>query len=105
MPVIETSLFSVIRRFPDLKKAAKRLFMKSGPFRTMCEDFQRCSEALRHWEQSTSEEAPVRKKEYTLLLRDLELEILENFPNPDKRVTFQLPLRSTKQVRKSLSDC
>ena len=80
MPVIETSLFSVIRRFPYLKKAAKRFFMESEPFRTMCEDFQRCSEALRHWEQSTSEEAPVRRKEYSLLLRDLEREILENFP-------------------------
>jgi hypothetical protein len=84
MPVIETSLFYVIRRFPDLKKVAKRRFMESEPFRTMCEDFQRCSEALRHWEQSTSEEAPVRRKEYSLLLRDLEREILENFPNPDK---------------------
>jgi hypothetical protein len=69
-----------MRRFPDLKKAAKRLFMESEPFRAMCEDSQRCSQALRHWEQSTSEEAPVRRKEYSLLLRDLEREILENFP-------------------------
>ena len=100
MPVIETTLFSVIRRFPDLKKAAKRLFMESEPFRTMCEDFQRCSEALRHWEQSTSEEAPVRRKEYSLLLRDLEREILENLPNPDKCVAFQLHVRPTKQVQR-----
>jgi|APSaa5957512622_1039677.scaffolds.fasta_scaffold43243_2 hypothetical protein len=100
MPVIETSLFSVIRRFPDLKKAAKRLFMESEPFRTMCEDFQRCSEALRHWEQSTSEEAPVRRKEYALLRRDLEREILENLPNPDKCVVFQLHVRPTKQVQR-----
>jgi hypothetical protein len=97
MPVIETSLFSVIRRFPDLKKAAKRRFMESEPFRTMCKDFRRCSEALRHWEQSTAEEAPVRRKEYALLLRDLEREILENFPNPDKCIAFQVHVRSAKQ--------
>ena len=100
MPVIETNLFSVIRRFSDHRKAAKRLFMKSEPFQTMCEDFQRCSEALEHWEQSTSEEAPVRRKEYSMLLRDLEREILENLPNPDKRSAFQLHIRSTKQVQR-----
>ena len=98
MPVIETNLFSVIRRFSYRKKAAKRLFMKSESFQTVCEDFQRCFEALRHWEQSTSEQAPVRRKEYSLLLRDLEREILENLPNPVKRGAFQLHVCSTRQV-------
>jgi hypothetical protein len=77
MPVIETSLFSVIKRFPDRKEAVKQLFAESEFFQTVCEDYRKCAEALRHWDQSASEEAPVRRKEYASLQKDLEAEILE----------------------------
>jgi hypothetical protein len=43
----------------------------------MCEDYRQCAEALRHWNESASEEAPARRKEYAALLRDLEAEILQ----------------------------
>lgn len=78
MPVIQTSLFIVLKRFPDRKDTIKRLFRESESFQIMCEDHRRCAEALRHWNESASDEAPARREEYAALLRDLEAEILEN---------------------------
>jgi hypothetical protein len=44
----------------------------------MCDDYRLCSEALKGWNQSESEEAPARRKEYAELLQDLEAEILQS---------------------------
>jgi len=78
MPVIQTSVFTVVKRFPDCKDTVKQLFKESETFQSMCEDYHRCAEALRHWSQSASEEAPARREEYAGLLQDLEAEILQN---------------------------
>ena len=78
MPVIQTSLFSVIKRFPDRKDKVRLLFKESETFHSMCEDYRRCAEALRHWNESASEKAPARREEYATLLRDLEAEILQS---------------------------
>ena len=78
MPVIQTSLFSIIKRFPDRKDTVKQLFKESETFHSMCEDYLRCTEALQHWNQSASDEAPARREEYAALLRDLEAEILQS---------------------------
>ena len=77
MTVIQTSLFAVVKRFPDRTDAVKRLFKKSETFQTVCEDYRKCAEALRHWKESASEEAPARREEYATLLQDLEAEILQ----------------------------
>ncbi len=78
MTVVPPSLFIVMKQFPDNKVAIKRLFAESENFRSVCEDYQICSEALRHWNQSVSEEATARREEYAAILRDLEGEIQEN---------------------------
>ena len=78
MPVIQTSLFTVLKRFPDCGDTVIRLFNESESFQIMCEDYRRCAAALRHWNHSASEEAPARREEYAALLRDLEAEILQN---------------------------
>ena len=78
MPVIQTSLFSIIKRFPDRKDTVKQLFKESETFHSMCEDYRRCAEAMQHWNQSASDEAPARREEYAALLRDLEAEILQS---------------------------
>jgi hypothetical protein len=78
MTVIETSVFSVLKRFPDSKDAVIRLFNESETFQTVCEDYRKCAEALRHWNQTASEEAPARREEYATLLQDLEAEILQS---------------------------
>ena len=77
MSIIRTSLFVVMERFPRHKAAVRRLFKGNESFQTLCEDYRKCAEALRHWNQSSSKEAVVRRKEYSALLRDLEAEILE----------------------------
>ena len=77
MTVIQTSLFTVLEKFPDHKKAIGRLFRESNAFQTLCEDYQTCAAALGHWEKSDSEEAALRKEEYSALLQDLETEIIQ----------------------------
>ena len=81
MSIIRTSLFAVIKRFPHRKAALRQLFKENDSFQTLCEDYWKCAEALRHWNQSASEEAVVRREEYAELLQDLEAEILENLTN------------------------
>jgi hypothetical protein len=78
MTVIQISLFAVAKRFPDRTDAVKRLFRKSETFQAVCEDYRKCAEALLHWNQSASEEAPARREEYEVLLQDLEAEILQS---------------------------
>ena len=81
MSIIQPSLFAVMERFPHCKADIRQLFEVNDSFQTLCEDYWKCAEALRHWNQSTSKEAVVRREEYAALLQDLEAEILENFDN------------------------
>ena len=77
MTVIKTSIFSVLEKFPEHKKTIGHLFRKSESFQTLCEDYQSCAVALRHWQKSGSEQAALRMEEYAALLRDLETEIMQ----------------------------
>lgn len=72
-----------MKRFADRGDTVKRLFRESETFQSVCEDYRRCAAALRHWNQSASDEAPARREEYAALLRDLEGEILQ-FLNESK---------------------
>ena len=83
MPVIQTSLFSVIKRFPDRKDIVRRLFKESENFKAVCEDYRKCSKALHHWDRSDAEEAPLRRAEYSVLLQELEAEILQCLTEPN----------------------
>ena len=83
MSVIQTSVFPVLKRFPDRKDTVKQLFKESENFKAVCEDYRKCSEALHHWDRSDSEEAPLRKSEYSALLQELEAEILQCLTEPN----------------------
>ena len=78
MTMVPPGLFIVMKQFPGHKEVVKRLFAESENFRSVCEDYRICSEALRYWNQSASEEATARRQEYAGILQDLEGEILEN---------------------------
>lgn len=78
MTVIHFSLFSILERFPERMEEIKALFKNNESFKTLCEDYRRCAEALQHWNQSLDEDAPLRRHEYRALLRELEEEILQN---------------------------
>jgi hypothetical protein len=82
MTIIQPSLFSLFKRFPDRKQTIKALFEKSESFQTICDDYRQCAEALRHWNRSSDEDAPARTREYEALLRELEEEILQNVDVP-----------------------
>lgn len=75
---IPASLLSVLGRFPNRKETAKRLLKESETFQALCEDHRKCAEALRHWCRSDLEEADARTDEYTALLVDLEMEIMQS---------------------------
>ena len=77
MAVIKSSLFQVLKRFPEHKDTIHQHFRKKENFQNICDDYRQCAEALNHWNGSTSEEAPARRNEYADLLQDLESEILQ----------------------------
>ncbi len=54
------------------------MYRSSQSFQSICESYQKCSEALKYWVKSNSEEAPGRSREYAELLNELELEILQS---------------------------
>jgi len=66
---------SVIERFPDFKETITRLFRGNENFQALCEDHQRCVDALRYWGRSEKDVAEARRDEYASILLDLETEI------------------------------
>ena len=75
MTVIQSCLFHVLRRFPTRWDVIKRLFRENEEFHSICEDYGLCAEALKRMKESTSEEAPARRREYEELMADLDSEI------------------------------
>jgi hypothetical protein len=77
MSIIEPGLFRVFERFPDRKDTAKALFRKSDSFQSLCEDYRQCAKALQYWSHSSADCALVRRREYAVLLQELEQELLQ----------------------------
>ena len=71
-------LSQVFSRFPDQKAMILRLLQDRDSFRTLCRDYQECANALAYWKRTAAEEAPLRRKEYDELLKDLEQEIVDH---------------------------
>ncbi len=78
MAVISSSVLFLIRRFPNYKDAIEHLAKTDDQFLTLCEDYQKCKEALSYWTDSTLEHAKKISDEYISLLQELENEILHN---------------------------
>ena len=73
--IIRPGLFLVIERFPDRRDVFKRLYKDHEGFRTLCENYRQCLEALRYWAQVDTQLAPARHREYHSLLKELEREL------------------------------
>lgn len=69
------SLFLIMGRFPEERKALRHLFQKNLSFQSLCDDYRECLEELQTWTQSTSKEAPAICRAYEELLQELEQEI------------------------------
>jgi hypothetical protein len=76
-------LSHVYSRFPDQKAVILRLLQDSDSFRTLCRDYQECGNALAYWKRTTAGEAPLRRKEYGELLKELEQEIVDHLQEED----------------------
>jgi hypothetical protein len=78
MPVIHSSVFLVMKEFPEHKTAIQGLAKSDEKFLTLCDDYRICKEALAYWNSSESDQAHFRVREYQSLLEELEAEILRN---------------------------
>ena len=47
MPVIQTSIFNVIERFPGCKDSILQFFRENQNFQTICDDYRLCAESLK----------------------------------------------------------
>jgi hypothetical protein len=69
----------ILERFPDQSESIARLMAEDPEFRTICEDYDDCVNALRYWTQSKEPEAGTRSNEYRTLIQELEEEITQSF--------------------------
>ncbi len=90
MTVIQSDLFYVVRAFPGHGDAIKHLFKENENFHTLCEDYRLCTEALKRWNETTSDEAPARRREYAELLDDLESEIRKYLDEFEKKSVSEI---------------
>ena len=78
MAVIHPSLFLVMERFPDRKDDLRDKYRINESFQSLCQSYQKCTEALEHWSQSKHAQAPNRQREYADLILELEQEIIQS---------------------------
>lgn len=75
MSVIHPSLFFILKRIPDRGHIISQAYRRDNTFKSICDDYQKCAEALEYWNRANHETAPNRVKEYSLLLLELEEQI------------------------------
>ena len=81
MSVIRPSLFLIMQRFPECKDALRYMYSRDNHFKTLCNNYQICSEALHYWRESEHEVAPDRHREYLALLHEIEKDIRQHLEN------------------------
>ncbi|KPK21628.1 MAG: hypothetical protein AMK69_21435 [Nitrospira bacterium SG8_3] len=64
-------------RFKDKGHIIDLLMVEDPEFLTLCEDFDACVDALRHWTDSKEPEAEARVNEYSTIIEELEEEITQ----------------------------
>ena len=102
MSVIQQRLLIIFDRFPDRVEKIKALFNNDESFKTLCEDYCRCADALQHWKQSLDENALMRVGEYEALLRELKEEILQNV-NESMNIRLSSVKRRKPKARLSIN--
>ncbi|HQN19666.1 MAG TPA: hypothetical protein PKV86_11020 [Syntrophobacteraceae bacterium] len=84
-----SSLDLIMARFPEHRESLGRLYGRSESFRSLCEDVRECLAALETWSRSMAEEAPAYRKEYAILLHELEEEVLEGLDNEGALIDYR----------------
>ncbi len=85
--IIRPGLFLVIERFPDRRDLFKRLYAEQEGFRSLCENYRQCIDALCYWAHADTKVAPERHREYHSILHELEKEI-RRYRRDDQITTF-----------------
>jgi len=70
-----TTLAMIKRRFAGREQAVEQAFETSESFRGLCRDYLACAAAVARWQERGSEEARLRRDEYSELLAELTSEI------------------------------
>lgn len=65
------------KRFPDQTRRIDLLMTQNPEFADLCEDYDACVNALKHWQESEAPEAKTRMNEYRIIIEDLEAEIFQ----------------------------
>ena len=71
------SFFTVSKHFPAQRPLIQPLFRSNHVFRETCMDYHKCRKALHYWSNLSSQEASFRTQEYSVLLQELEQELLQ----------------------------
>jgi uncharacterized protein YdcH (DUF465 family) len=67
----------IMERFPEKSDDLSVLMAENQDFLDLCEDYEVCINALRHWEKSKESVAEDRVNEYRIIARELEEEITQ----------------------------
>ena len=76
---------SILSRFPDKNHLITLRMSEDPEFYALCQDYEICNQALRHWCESGETEAAARIDEYRTLIRELEEEIAAELKSAARR--------------------
>ncbi len=76
-------ILTIIDRFPRREFEIRQRCASDQQFRSVCEDYEEASAALRHWEKA-AREGDRRVEEYRLFLTELEAEVLAQLDRPGR---------------------
>ncbi len=68
----------ILKRFPENALQIRHLILKNSSFRSICEDYGKCVEALKYWDQSKKQNSRAKVEDYQYLCEQLEKEVLKN---------------------------
>jgi hypothetical protein len=77
MDQMNEDLRVVINRLPHYEVILKKHFIGNSEFRSMCEDYRKCHDALIYWTLMKTRESVGPREEYVALLAELEAEIIQ----------------------------
>ncbi|MCB1495246.1 MAG: hypothetical protein KDJ86_05640 [Bauldia sp.] len=66
---------TIVARYPRRELEIRRLYSRDAPFRSVCEDYDQATSALRYW-QSRPDADAAKIEDYRNFLGELETEIL-----------------------------
>ena len=67
----------ILKRFPENALKIRHLILKNSNFRSICEDYGKCVEAIQYWNHAKKPDTKAKVEEYRYLCKALEKEVLQ----------------------------